>query len=152
MSMYESMPNIEADDRIPVAVGLVFDHRRRVLIGCRTVRDRYFGKWEFPGGKIRADETVEQALYRELNEELGICVIGSAPFDSFSYDYPDRKVMLDFHLVNDYIGEPSAREQQDLCWVEIERLREYDMLAPNIRVIDQLEKYFRQERIHESCV
>lgn len=133
------MQNTEVD-RIPVAVGVVLDCMRRVLIGCRTAKDQYFGKWEFPGGKIKTDETVGQALCRELSEELGICVNSSIPFDSFSYDYPDRKVMLNFHLVNDYVGEPCGREHQELQWVEINQLSEFDMLAASARVVERLEQ------------
>ena len=144
------MPNTEAD-RIPVAVGLVLDRQRRVLIGCRTVQDRYFGQWEFPGGKIESHETVAEALRRELNEELGISVKSSTPFDRFSYDYPDRKVMLNFELVDDYNGEPSGCEQQELRWVEIGQLDKFDMLAPNVRVIKQLRDMAREDREGEHC-
>ncbi len=143
--MCASTLNIEVD-RIPVAVGLVFDRKHRVLIGCRAVKDQYFGKWEFPGGKINNDETVIQALQRELNEELGISVIRSIPFDDFSYDYPDRKVMLHFHLVYEYDGEPSGCEQQQLRWVEIGQLDEIDMLAPNVRVIEHLKQFTMNDR------
>ena len=143
MNTFESMPNIEPD-RIRVAVGLVLDSQRRVLIGCRTAPDQYFGKWEFPGGKIQNGESVSDALKRELNEEIGILVISSTHFDSFNYDYPDRKVMLNFRLVEHYSGEPDSLEQQDLRWVEINDLGGFDMLAPNIRIIEQLKKLNRQ--------
>lgn len=133
------MRSIEPD-RIMVAVGLIFDENNRVLLGRRTHPDRYFGKWEFPGGKIRADESAAEALRRELREEVGISVICSTPFISFAYDYPDRKVMLNFRLVVDYNGKPSALEQQELCWVKISKLSRMDMLAPNIKVIEQLKK------------
>lgn len=131
------MPNIEPD-RILVAVGLVFDEESRVLIGRRTYPDQYFGKWEFPGGKIREGESASEALQRELKEEVGISVIRSTPFCSFAYDYPDRKVMLNFRMVVDYGGTPSALEQQDLRWVEISNLSGMDMLAPNVKVIERL--------------
>ncbi len=133
------MQNIEAD-RIPVAVGLVFDPAKRVLIGCRTQPDRYFGKWEFPGGKIKYGETAAEALNRELREEVGISVNNSTQFISFAYDYPDRKVMLNFRLVYDYDGQPEACEAQDLRWVEIASLSGIDMLAPNVKVIARLEQ------------
>lgn len=137
------MLNIEPD-RIRVAVGLVLDSRQRVLIGCRTLRDQYFGKWEFPGGKIQNGESVSDALKRELDEEIGILVISSTHFDSFNYDYPDRKVRLNFRLVEHYSGEPNSLEQQDLRWVEIDDLGTFDMLAPNFRIIEQLKKLNRQ--------
>ena len=53
-------------DRIEVAVGIVFNSERQVLVGQRVVKDRYFAKWEFPGGKLEAGESVEQALKLSL--------------------------------------------------------------------------------------
>lgn len=125
-------------DRIRVAVGLIFDETNRILLGRRVRRDLYFGKWEFPGGKIKAGESTAEALQRELREEIGISVIRSTPFVSFAYDYPDRKVMLDFRLVVEFDGRPDALEQQELRWVEISKLGRMDMLAPNARVIERL--------------
>lgn len=151
MNTSESMLSIEPD-RIMVAVGLIFDENNRVLLGRRTHPDRYFGKWEFPGGKIRAGESVTEALHRELREEVGISVIRSTPFVSFAYDYPDRKVMLEFRLVVDYDGKPSALEQQDLRWVEISKLSRMDMLAPNVKVIEQLKIRELETRNGESGI
>ncbi len=137
------MRNTEVD-RIPVVVGLIFDVQWRVLIGRRTVRDEYFGKWEFPGGKVESGETESAALVRELHEELGIQVVSSTPFDSFPYDYPERRVMLYFRMVR-YEGRPQGLEQQQLRWIEVERLNEMDMLAPNVRVIGRLEQFFEDD-------
>ncbi len=131
-------------DRIPVAVGLVMDADHRILIGCRTVTDQYFGKWEFPGGKIKEGESASEALKRELLEELGIEIDSSMPFDSFAYDYPDRKVMLYFRRVERYIGRPCGLEQQELRWVRVAELKNFDMLAASKKVIEQLEDLERE--------
>ena len=127
-------------DRIAVAVGVVCDDKGRVLIGRRTVKDRYYRKWEFPGGKILSDETVVQALKRELNEEIGIRVKRSTPFLTFPYDYADRKVLLIFHLVRDYEGIPNSCENQELKWVRPSSLCEFDMLEANTVVIQELNR------------
>ena len=135
------MQSIEAE-LIAVAVGLVFDSERRILIGQRSYPDMFKGKWEFPGGKIRSSESVEEALRRELWEEVGITVGRSDHFMRFEHEYPDRRVMLNFRLVRDYQGVPVSREQQPLRWVELPRLNEFDLLVPNIAVIDNLKAQF----------
>ena len=131
------MPSTEPE-RIKVAVGLVFDSESRILIGQRTTPDRHRGKWEFPGGKVEPHESVDEALSRELWEEVGISVNRTDHFMTFAYDYPDRKVLLNFRLVRDYEGTPLPRESQSLKWVSLARLEEFDMLAPNVSVIDEL--------------
>ncbi|MDE0309911.1 MAG: 8-oxo-dGTP diphosphatase MutT [Acidiferrobacterales bacterium] len=131
------MQNIEPE-RIAVAVGLILDSENKILIGQRTVQDAYLGKWEFPGGKIEPAESADEALHRELWEEIGISVIDTVHFMTFEYDYPDRKVLLDFRLVSHYDGTPVAREQQNLRWVQLAQLGDFDMLAPNVCVIEAL--------------
>ena len=133
------MQNTEPE-RVPVAVGLVFDLEGRVLIGKRNAADRYNGKWEFPGGKIEEYETESEALRRELFEELGIRVIDCEPFMSFPFNYPDRNVLLNFRVVKEYEGKEHSREQQQICWVDVDQLVQFDMLPPNVRVIEELQK------------
>ncbi len=135
------MQSIEPE-RIAVAVGLIFDSENNILIGQRTTPDTYEGKWEFPGGKIESFESAAEALRRELWEEIGISVVQTVRFMTFEYDYPDRKVLLYFRLVERYEGIPIAREQQNLRWVQLSRLEEFDMLAPNISVIEALKQKY----------
>ena len=141
LNTLESMQTTERE-RIAVAVGLVFDPDRKILIGQRTKSDAYEGKWEFPGGKIELSETADEALIRELREEIGISVSQTVHFMTFKYDYPDRKVLLNFRLVQNYEGEPTAREQQELRWVELSQLNDFDMLAASFPVIDALARKF----------
>ena len=127
-------------DRIQVAVGIVYDDQGRILIGQRTVPDLYFGKWEFPGGKIRTNESADQALKRELAEEIGIQVRHCDPFLEFPFDYKDRKVQLNFRIVRDYDGIPQACEAQALMWVVPSSLHEIDMLEANTIVIEEIDR------------
>jgi hypothetical protein len=62
---------------------------------------------------------------------------------SFDYDYPDRSLLLKFRMVDEFEGEPEPCEQQVLNWVELSRLSEFDMLPPNIIVIEKLQKELR---------
>ena len=135
--MSESMLNTELE-YIQVAVGIVFDAQHRILIGCRAGSDIYTGKWEFPGGKIMARETVADAIKRELQEEVGIVVKRVTPYMSFTYDYPDRKVALNFMIVDKYQGQPTALGHQSIRWANISQLSEIDMLTANRKVVEKL--------------
>ena len=125
-------------NRIHVAVGIITDKKKRVLVGQRTVRDEYFEKWEFPGGKLEQDETTEQALQRELNEELGIKVLKSRPYLTVEHDYPDRSVRLSVLKVTRFSGNVRSREKQALRWVTLETMSQLDFLSGNQIIIERL--------------
>jgi 8-oxo-dGTP diphosphatase len=95
-----------------VAVGVLLRPDGAVLLGDRPVGKPYAGHWEFPGGKIEPGETVEQALARELHEELGIEIGAALPWFVYEHDYPHAYVRLHFCRVWSWRGEPQAREGQ----------------------------------------
>jgi 8-oxo-dGTP diphosphatase len=110
-----------------VAVGLVFDAQGRVLMGQRPAGKAYAGWWEFPGGKIEACETVDTALARELEEELGIRIAASFPWVLREHSYEHARVRLHFRRVFDFSGQPEGREGQAFAWcnaraIEVEPL------------------------------
>ena len=125
-------------NRIHVAVGIITDKKKRVLVGQRTVRDEYFQKWEFPGGKLEQDETAGQALQRELNEELGIMVTASKPYLTVEHDYPDRSVRLCVLKVTRFSGNVRSREKQALRWVTLETISTLDFLSGNQLIVERL--------------
>jgi len=125
--------------RIEVAVGVIFNSNHEVLVAQRTVADQYFQKWEFPGGKLEANETPRQALDRELYEELGIEVLQSEDLPVVEFDYPDRQVRLYVQKVTEYKGEPAGAEGQALKWISLEFLLELDLLDSVQLIIDLLE-------------
>jgi 8-oxo-dGTP diphosphatase len=92
-----------------------------VLLADRPEGKPYAGYWEFPGGKIEADEAVEQALERELQEELDIAIGPSRPWVTFEFDYPHAYVELQFRLVCRWRGEPRPSEGQRLRFVDPRR-------------------------------
>lgn len=124
--------------RLVVAVGIVYDDCGRMLVGQRVARDQYFGKWEFPGGKVEADETVPQALVREFEEEVGIHITDSEPLVEVLHDYPDRHVRLVVHTIKDYHGDVRPLEGQALDWVTLDDLDALDFLQGNQAIIDAL--------------
>jgi len=104
---------------IEVAAGILTDARGRVLLMQRLPGKHLAGLWEFPGGKLESGETVEQALVRELREELGIEVVASAPLISIPWRYPEKTVCLHALRVTQWRGEPCAQEGHPLRWVRM---------------------------------
>jgi 8-oxo-dGTP diphosphatase len=99
------------------AVALI-DSDRRVLLAKRPEGKRMAGLWEFPGGKVEAGETPEEALIRELQEELGIDVHQSclAPGPFISHAYEDFHLLMPVFLCRKWKGILTAREAQELAW------------------------------------
>jgi 8-oxo-dGTP diphosphatase len=108
----------DAAERIPVdvAVGVLVDAEGRFLLTSRPEGKVYAGYWEFPGGKLEPGESVEQALRRELHEELGIDIGATQPWKIELMDYPHARVRLHFCKVFDWRGEFQMREGQRMAW------------------------------------
>ena len=102
-----------------VAAGILVDDRDRVLLMQRLPGKHLAGLWEFPGGKVESGETIDEALVRELNEELGIEVLASAPLISLPWRYPEKTVRLHALRVTAWRGQPRAREGHPLRWVAL---------------------------------
>lgn len=122
---------------VEVAVGVI-KSANKIYISKRADNLHQGGKWEFPGGKREANETIEQALARELSEEIGIQVTKQSPFMLIEHDYGDKKVRLDVRLVEGFEGEASHQEGQQSQWVEIKELRQFTFPDANKVIIDKL--------------
>jgi 8-oxo-dGTP diphosphatase len=101
---------------VEVAVGVLFDADGRFLLTSRPAGKVYAGHWEFPGGKLEAGESVEEALRRELHEELGITIGAAKPWRVEMMDYPHALVRLHFCRVTDWTGSFEMRERQAMTW------------------------------------
>jgi len=121
-----------------VAAGILCDSSGRVLIAERLGDGPFHGMWEFPGGKIGADETAPEALLRELAEELGIEVTVCAPFMNLRHEYDDRTVTIEFFIVSAWNSEPVGREGQALRWVKRDQLSSVALLPADEPVIAAL--------------
>ena len=104
---------------VDVAVGVLIAPDRSFLLTSRPAGKVYAGYWEFPGGKLEAGESVEQALARELDEELGIRIGVAQPWKIELIDYPHARVRLHFCKVHDWQGELSMRERQSMAWQQL---------------------------------
>jgi len=124
--------------RVDVAVGVIV-HSGKALIAQRPKHLHQGDKWEFPGGKVEAGESIDGALVRELKEELNIEVTQQKPWFSLQYDYPDKQVNLHMCIVSEFIGEPQGQEGQPLKWALINDLQNYTFPDANVSIIEKLQ-------------
>jgi len=122
---------------VKVAAAIIVNNGQ-ALIAQRPLDKHKGGYWEFPGGKIDVRESSEAALIRECREELDIEVIVFEQFDSLRFDYPDKKVHLQFFLVTQFKGKPSGLEGQPLRWVPLEQLAQYTFPEANRPALQKL--------------
>jgi len=112
-----------------VVAAALIDADGRVLIAQRPEGKALAGLWEFPGGKIEPGERPEQALIRELHEELGIDVNAAclAPFVFTSHAYESFHLLMPLYLLRRWSGTVQRREHAALKWVKPDQLRDYPM-------------------------
>ncbi len=121
-----------------VAVGVIRDKSGNFCITKRKSGKHLEGYWEFPGGKVELDESVGQALVREIKEEVGISVLQYELVDIVKFDYGTKLVELHFYLILDFDGVVVANEQQALKFVSKSELAKYKLPEANYQVIDKL--------------
>lgn len=101
---------------VDVAVGVLIDPEGRFLLTSRPAGKAYAGYWEFPGGKVEPGESIEQALRRELQEEIGVTIASAEPWKVEMFDYPHALVRLHFCRVHRWSGAFEMREGQQMAW------------------------------------
>lgn len=139
----------EIPEVVNVAVGVIVQgmqnsqtahkHEPLQFFVCRRQAHQHQGnKWEFPGGKIETNESAEQALIRELNEEVGIQVLSSTPLTNIEFKYPDKHVKLHVRMVVDFSGNAHGAEGQESQWVDFHTLSSLDFPKANVKIIKAL--------------
>jgi len=126
-------------DIVHVAVAVIMNERNEVCISLRDKDAHQGGLWEFPGGKLEQGETVEQALIREVKEELTLVIEQSRPVITITHDYPDKTVCLYVRKTLSYQGQAVGVEGQQVKWVPVSQLSDYDFPAANLSIIKVLQ-------------
>lgn len=125
---------------IPVVAAVILDERNRVLIAQRKQTDSQGGLWEFPGGKLKASETPEQCLIREIKEELGLSITVGNIFSAVNHAYSDKSILLLAYHCRIVGGTIQLKEHQDAKWVKLGELLNFNLSAADIPVAKKLIK------------
>lgn len=123
---------------VHVAVGVIVDNQGRILIARRAASAHQGGLWEFPGGKVSTGESVQDALARELFEELDIHPQVTEPLLTIHHAYTDKTVVLDVHRVIAFTGIAHGKEGQPIIWVTLNELSDYAFPAANRAIVNAL--------------
>ena len=125
-----------------LVVGGLIVKKNKILICQRSSDNEHPLKWEFPGGKVKNQEEPQQALKRELNEELKITIEQPIYLCDYMFEYLDlgKNVSLFFFLINEYSGEISNSVHNQLKWIEIKQLSDYDFLEGDHEIIKKILK------------
>lgn len=123
---------------IQVAAGIIRNEFGQIYLTRRQDGQDFAESLEFPGGKVDGEETPEEALRRELEEEIGIHVLSAFPYEHFSFDYPNKVIEFFFYLVEEWVGEPFGREGQDGFWIAQSELEEGQFPPANAELIRKL--------------
>ncbi len=127
---------------IRVAVAVIINQNEEILIAKRSKDQHQGDKWEFPGGKVKENETSEEALHREILEELGIEVKSSSEMISITHEYIEEEpkhnktVILDVFDVRKWRGEPQGVEGQPIRWITISEIDNYEFPIANVEIVN----------------
>ncbi|MBN65958.1 MAG: 8-oxo-dGTP diphosphatase MutT [Rickettsiales bacterium] len=128
---------------VAVAAVALIDEDGRILLAQRPEGKSLAGMWEFPGGKIEANETPEEALRREIREELAIELCDSClqAFTFVTHEYDDFSLMMLLYLCRNWEGIPKAMEDQELCWRRPSEMHTLPMPPADIPLVAMLRDY-----------
>ena len=130
---------------VQVAVGVLVRADGAFLLTSRPEGKAYAGYWEFPGGKLEAGETIEEALRRELQEEIGITIQNCELWKTERIDYPHALVQLNFCKVTQWTGELQMLESQVCSWQQLPVL-----VTPVLPGTAPVLQWFAQERSYQG--
>lgn len=130
-------PPNRVQNRVQVCVGILVRDDGALLLTSRPAGKAYAGYWEFPGGKIEAGESIEEALRRELYEELGIVIDAAHLWQTTQHDYEHAHVDLHWCKVFAWQGELQMREAQQAAWQTFP-LQVAPVLPGSVAVLEQL--------------
>ena len=125
-----------------IRVSAAVIHREGKIFATQRGYGEYKGKWEFPGGKREEGESGEEALYREIREELDSKVEIEKLICTTDFDYPTFHLTMDVYLASLVEGELTLLEHEDAKWVSLDSIDNLDWLPADWSVIDEIKKHF----------
>lgn len=121
-----------------IGVAVIWNDQNQILIDRRRQEGLLGGLWEFPGGKIEPEETVEACIQREIQEELGIAIAVGERLITVEHTYTHFRVTLNVHHCRHTSGEPQPIECDEVKWVTLDEIDQYPFPKANIRIIEAL--------------
>jgi len=134
MSQCDVIPYKAPKPKVPhyqIVVAIISNNRDQLLIARRPENAMLGGLWEFPGGKVNPDESLELALHREIMEELGIRIVVKREFMHLKHAYSHFKITMHAFLCDHVDGEPTPKASTDIRWVVPSRLGDYPFPKAN---------------------
>jgi len=125
---------------VHVAIAVIINAEKEVLLALRQTHQHQGGLWEFPGGKVEEGESVFDALRREIKEELAVTILTAKPLIKIAHDYNDKSVLLDVWTVEEFTGQAQGCEGQRFRWCRIIDLVDDDFPAANSSIIKALKQ------------
>ena len=129
--------------QLVVSIALI-DNHDQILISKRPAKKHLSGYWEFPGGKVEKNETPENAIIREVKEELNIDISNKciAPLSFSEFDYKNFQLLLLLYVCRRWEGEPKSMEKNEIKWVKPNMLRHFKMPPADDSLIYNLQDLF----------
>lgn len=124
---------------INVVAAIIIDNNK-IFIAERNKNKSQGGLWEFPGGKIESGETKEQALIREIKEELDMDIIVKEEFTNIVYNYPDKTINLTSLICQKTSNNYKLLEHESFAWVTLDELNNYEFAPADILIVDKILK------------
>lgn len=124
-----------------IGVAVIANNEGKVLIDRRKTQGEMGGLWEFPGGKIEPGETIEECIAREIKEELDIKIAVGDRLTTIAHNYQTFKVTLYVHLCQHLSGVPRPIECEEIHWVEISSMNQYQFPQANTEIINLLQQW-----------
>jgi len=145
LNVQSEIPMTETKAPLPhkhIGVAVIWNDQNQILIDRRKQEGLLGGLWEFPGGKIEPDESVEDCIRREIQEELGIQIDVGDLLTTVTHTYSHFKVTLNVHHCTHLSGVPQPIECDEIRWVTMETIEEYPFPKANIQIIEALKGYW----------
>lgn len=115
-------------------------HKDGKIFATQRGYGAYKDYWEFPGGKVEAGETPEEALIREIKEELATTIQPEQFLMEVEYDYPEFHLSMDCFICTIIAGEPELLEHESACWLSMEHLCDVNWLPADALIVDQIQR------------